>query len=513
MPKRDEDQPGICYLVGAGPGAPGLLTLRAKEVLEMADVVVYDYLCGAAIVAMAPESAERIYAGKQASKHTIPQDELNDLLVKLSGEGKTVVRLKGGDPFLFGRGGEEAQELHAAGVPFEIVPGVTSAIAGPAYAGIPVTHRDHCSQVTFFTGHENPNKDGKPIDYGKIGAAEGTKVVLMGVGQLENITKEMLAAGADPQTPVALIRWATTGRQRTLVGKLDNISARVAKADFKPPAVAVIGGVVKLREELNWIESRPLFGKKVVVTRTRTQAGVLSSKLRALGADVDELPTIRIAPPDDMMAFGQLVQDCHKYAWILFTSPNGVDAFFDLFYKLYHDARSIGGARIAAVGPGTANKIKEYHLAVDLLPDEYVAEGLLAKILETESVDNETFLLVRPAEARDVLGAGLAEKGAIVDQAIAYQTVAETGDPTGAAERFKTDGADLITFASSSAVENFLDLDLPLPERLKIASIGPVTSEALEQAGLDVDIEARQHDIPGLVAAIEDYFVEIEGEH
>lgn len=509
MPEQERDEIGVCYLVGAGPGDPGLLTIRAKKLLENADAVVYDYLCNPEIVAFAPAAAQRIYAGKEASKHTIPQDELNELLVKLCGEGKTVVRLKGGDPFLFGRGGEEAQRLRAAGVAFEIVPGVTSAIAGPAYAGIPVTHREHCSQVTFFTGHENPGKGGKAVDYGKIGAADGTKVMLMGVGQLEVIVTEMLAAGTDPKTPVALVRWATTGRQQTVVGELDNIAARVVTAGFKAPAVAVFGSVVGLREELNWFEGRPLLGRKVVVTRTRKQAGALGARLRALGADIDELPTIRIAPPDDLVAFGQLVQDCHKYAWILFTSPNGVDAFFDIFFKLYGDARSIGGARIAAVGPATAEKVRGYRLAVDLVPDDYVAEGLLAKLVETVDIDNETFLWVRPAEARDVLGKSLAEKGAIVDQAIAYQTVAETGDPTGAVGRFREEGADLITFASSSAVEHFLDLDLPLPERLKIASIGPLTSAALEEAGLDVDIEAQQHDIPGLVAAIEEYFAEL----
>ena len=511
MANSEETKAGICYLVGAGPGDPGLLTLRAKEVLERADVVLYDYLCNSEIIAHAPDDAERIYVGKKAADHAIPQDELNALLVQLSQSGKTVVRLKGGDPFVFGRGGEEAQELRAAGVPFEIVPGISSTVAGPCYAGIPVTHRDHCSQLTIFTGHEDPTKGESSLDYEKIAKADGTKVMLMGVGQLERVTGELLKAGAAGETPVALVRWATTGRQQTLVSDLENVSKRVEETGFKAPAVTVIGGVVGLREELDWFESRPLFGKKIVVTRTRKQAGVLSARLRDLGAEVDEMPTIRIDPPDDMLEFGKLVQDCHTYAWILFTSPNGVDAFFDLFFKLYHDARSIGGAKIAAVGPGTAKKIKEYHLAVDLLPDEYVAEGLLAKLLETESVENETILWVRPAEARDVLGKGLTEAGAIVDEAIAYQTVPETGDPTGAVARFQEDGADVITFASSSAVEHFLDLGLELPERLKIASIGPVTSEALHSAGLDVDIEAEQHDIPGLVAAIENYYRELVG--
>jgi uroporphyrinogen III methyltransferase/synthase len=483
--------------------------LKGKELLGRADVVLYDYLSAPEILDHAPADVERIYVGKKAADHAIPQSELNELLVKLSQEGKTVVRLKGGDPYMFGRGGEEAQELRAAGVPFEVVPGISSTIAGPGYAGIPVTHRDHCSQLTIFTGHEDPTKDESSLDYKKIAEADGTKVMLMGVGQLARVTGELLKEGADPKTPVALVRWATTGRQQTLVSDLENVAKRVEETGFKSPAVTVIGDVVGLREELDWFESRPLFGKKIVVTRTRKQAGQISVQLRSLGADVDEMPTIRIDPPDDLMGFGELVQDCHKYAWIVFTSPNGVDAFFDMFYKLYHDARSIGGARIAAVGPGTAKKIKEYHLAVDLLPDEYVAEGLLKKMLETESFDNEAVLWVRPAEARDVIGAGLSEAGAIVDQAIAYQTFPETGDPTGAVARFRDEGADVITFASSSAVEHFLDLGLELPERLKIASIGPVTSEALQSAGLDVDIEATEHNIPGLVAAIRRYYEEL----
>ena len=394
-------------------------------------------------------------------------------------------------------------------MPFEIVPGISSSVAGPAYAGIPVTHRDHCSQLTIFTGHEDPEKDETVIDYGKIGMAAGTKVMLMGVGQLQNVVSKMLDGGTDPDTPVALVRWATTGSQQTLVGKLQDITDRVQRADFKAPAVAVFGNVVELRSELNWFERRPLFGRKIIVTRTRSQAGVLSARLRNLGASVDELPTIRIDPPEDLKSFGRLVQDSHKYAWIIFTSPNGVDAFFDLFFKLYEDARSIGGARIAAIGPGTAAKVKARNLAVDLLPDEYVAEGLLKKLLDDESVENEMFLLVRPDQARDVIAKGLTEAGAIVDEAIAYQTVGETGDPTGAAARFESEGADVITFTSSSTVEHFLDMGLPIPENLLIASIGPVTSSALRSAGLEIDIEAKESNIPGLVDSIADYFAQL----
>lgn len=510
MSDSDTTKKGICYLVGAGPGDPGLLTLRAKQCLEMSDVVVYDYLCNIDILNHAPVTSERIYAGKKAADHAIPQDELNDLLVKLSLEGKTVVRLKGGDPFVFGRGGEEAQELYESGVPFEIVPGISSSVAGPAYAGIPVTHRDHCSQLTIFTGHEDPTKEDSALDYSKIGSSEGTKVMLMGVGQLAKVTQMMIDGGASPDTPVALIRWATTGNQKTLVGKLDDIADRSEDVGFKAPAVAVFGEVVKLRQTLNWFEGRPLFGKKIVVTRTRSQAGELSARLRCLGADVDEMPTIRIEPPENIKEFAELVQDSHKYSWIIFTSPNGVDSFFDMFFKLYKDARSIGGAKIAVIGPGTQKKVQDYHLSVDLIPDEYVAEGLVKKMLEVGSVENETILLVRPSTARDVISEGLTEAGAIVDEAIAYQTVCESEDPTGAVQRFQAGDTDLITFTSSSTVESFIDMDLPIPDHLIIASIGPITSKTLQSAGLRVDIEAKESNIPGLVSAIEDYFIELE---
>ncbi len=507
-PKNDDTKsPGICYLVGAGPGDLGLVTLRAKECIEIADVVVYDYLCNSAMLKWAKPDAELIYAGKKSKAHTIPQDELNDLLVAKTREGKVVTRLKGGDPLVFGRGGEEAQELRAAGVRFEFVPGISSSIAGPAYAGIPVTHRACTSQLTIFTGHEDPTKAETSIDYAKIAQADGTKVMLMGVERLEVVTKALREGGAAGKTPVALVRWATTGKQETLTGTLADIAAKASEIDFKAPAVCVIGEVVNLREELNWFETRPLFGKRIVVTRTRSQAGVLSQQLGEMGADVYELPTIRIEKPMNMMQFGECVQDCHKYDWIIFTSPNGVDAFFDLFFKLYHDARAMGGARIAAIGPGTAKKVKEYHLAVDLLPDEYVAESLLKALLEESgSVDNLTFLWVKAEKTRDVIGAGLTEAGGIVDEAIAYRTLPETEDVTGGRQRFLEEGADVITFTSASTVESFLDLKLPLPEKLKIASIGPVTSQTLREHGLYVDIEAEEHDIPGLVKAIRNYF-------
>jgi uroporphyrinogen III methyltransferase/synthase len=498
--------PGICILAGAGPGDLGLVTLRAREAVEQAEVIVYDYLCNPAILEWAPPGAEVIYAGKKAGAHTLTQEEITALLIDRTRAGKRVVRLKGGDPFLFGRGGEEAEALAREKLPFEIIPGVSSVSAGPAYAGIPVTHRDHASQLTIFTGHEDPSKPGAAIDYAAIARQPGTKIMLMGIERIGPITQALLAAGADPALPVALIRWATTPRQQTLRGRLDTIAALVAETGFTAPAIAVFGQVVQLRDTLNWFESRPLFGKRIVVTRTRKQAGVLSTGLRALGADVWEIPTIRIEDPVNLLEFGQLVQDSHGYDWIIFTSPNGVDAFFRLFFKLYDDARDIGAARIAAIGPATAARVREFHLKVELQPPEYVAESILKQFQTTGSIENLRFLLVRPEQARDILAPEFTRMGAIVDEAIAYRTVPETADIAGGIERFRSEGADLITFTSSSTVENFLAMKLPWPATLKTASIGPVTSKTMRALGLNVDIEARQHDIPGLIAAIRKHY-------
>lgn len=499
--------PGICYLVGAGPGDLGLVTLRAKECIEMADVVAYDYLVNKQVLAWMKPDAELLYVGKQAANHALPQEEINQLLIRKVLEGKIVTRLKGGDPYVFGRGGEEAQELYAAGCPFEVVPGISSTIAGPAYAGIPVTHRDFNTQLTIFTGHEDPTKEVSSLDFSKIAKADGVKVMLMGVGRMGELTGKLMDNGAAPETPVALIRWATTGRQQTLTGTLATIADLVEKHGFKAPAVCVIGGNVGLRPELNWFENRPLFGKRIVVTRTRNQAGALTKSLKDLGADAYEIPTIRIEKPHDMMAFGELVQDCYKYEWIMFTSPNGVEAFFEMYYKLYKDARDMGPAKMVAIGPGTAKKIQEYRLSVDFQPEKSVAESLVDEFTaHAGSIDNQTILWVRGESARDVVAQKLHEKGAILDEAIAYRTVPETVDLTGGQERFRTEGADVLTFASGSAVDHFMALGLPIAPETKIASIGPVTSAALKKHGLKAHITAQQHDIPGLVKAIAAYF-------
>jgi uroporphyrinogen III methyltransferase / synthase len=495
MPKT-----GKCILAGAGPGDIGLVTLRTKEVVEQADVIVYDYLSNPEVLSWSRPDAEIIYAGKQAGAHTLSQTEINELMLQRAKEGQLVVRLKGGDPFVFGRGAEEAEILAQAGIPFEIVPGITSAIAVPAYAGIPVTQRGVTSSFTVFTGHEDPTKEGSAIDYAALVQSRGTLVMLMGAGRLSKVVGELRVNGGSPTMPVALVRWGTTGRQVTLVGQLQNIEELAL--DIEPPIVAVFGDVVTHRQRLKWFEDRPLFGRRIVVTRTRQQAGALSARLRSLGADVTELPTIKIVPPENLMEFGELVRDSFQYDWVVFTSPNGVTAFFDLFFKLYDDARTLGNARIAAIGPGTAKRVKDFHLAVDLQPEEAVAERLVEAFQQHESVENLKFLLMRAANARDVLPKRLTQLGAIVDEAIAYRTVPETDDMTGARKRFTDEGADLITFTSSSTVENFLALKLPWPQGIKTASIGPITSATMQQGGLKVDVEASQHDIDGLADAI-----------
>jgi uroporphyrinogen III methyltransferase / synthase len=323
---------------------------------------------------------------------------------------------------------------------------------------------------------------------------------------LAAITREMLAHGSRKNLPVALVRLGTLGHQKTIVGTLENIAERASAAGFEAPAVAIFGDVVSLRKDLNWFEKRPLFGKRIVVTRTRKQASGLSSQLRALGADVIQLPTIRIEPPSDLREFAELVQDAHSYDWIVFTSPNGVDSFFEIFFKLYDDAREIGAAKIAAIGPATAQRVKDFRLHVDLQPEEFVAEAVVKEFEKTGGVENLRILMARAEKARDLLPKRLSGMGAIVDEAFAYQTVPETRDVTGAHHRFSTEGADLITFTSSSTVENFLDLKLPWPAGMKVASIGPITSATLRERGLSVDVEAKRHDVAGLIEAIRKFY-------
>jgi uroporphyrinogen III methyltransferase/synthase len=498
----------MVYLVGAGPGDAGLMTLRGAELLARADVVVYDALVNGDLLRLAPAGAEFIFGGKRSGLHAIPQEELNQLLVAKAREGKCVVRLKGGDPYVFGRGGEEAEELASAGISFEVVPGISSSIAGPNYAGIPLTHRDHCSSFSVITGHEDPTKEDVDVDWAQVAKAPGTKVVLMGVTRIAKIAETLIGNGMDAATPVAVIRWATTGRQQSVFGTLKTIAGVVEAAQFKPPAIIVIGDVVNLRGKLNWFEKRPLFGQRIVVTRTREQASQLSKQLLERGADVLEIPVIRTVLPTDRQSVADALLELNSYDWLVFTSPNGASAFFDFFFKAFEDLRDIGGVRIAAVGAATAAKIQEMRLKVDLMPDEYVASKIAEALAKYESIENRKILLLRAEVANKDLPKQLEELGAIVDDVAVYKTVPETEDRTGAAARLTEDGADWITFTSSSTVENFnarFDLKELIAKypNLKFASIGPETTKAIVALGLAPRVEAKQHTIAGLVKAIE----------
>lgn len=498
---------GTVYLVGAGPGDAGLLTLRGAELLGRADVVIYDALVNVELLRLAPPHAERLYAGKRAAAHAIPQEQLNALLVKYARSGKTVIRLKGGDPYIFGRGGEEAEELAASGVPFEVVPGISSTVAAPNYAGIPLTHRGHCSSYQVITGHEDPTKPETSLDWGQIARDAGTKVVLMGVERIGAIARELIAGGLAATTPVAMVRCGTTGGQQTLVGTLENIATQVVATGFSAPAVTVIGSVVNLRDRLNWFEKRPLFGQRIVVTRTRQQASQLSAQLRDLGAEVWELPTIKITAPTNHNPLVEAIAGIGEYDWLVFTSPNGVTEFFSYFFKAYSDLRSIGNVRIAAVGPVTAEKVRELHLVVDVTPAEYLTAKVAKAIHAYENVENLRMLLLRAEVANPGLPKDLEALGAIIDDVACYRTVPETEDLDGTAARLLAEGAEWITFTSSSTVENFharFDLRALLTQfpRIRLVSIGPETTKAIQVLGLKPAVEAAEHTIPGLVKAV-----------
>lgn len=498
---------GTVYLVGAGPGDPGLLTLRGAELLSRADVVIYDGLVNPELLRLAPSSAEIIYGGKRPERQPMSQDELNRLLVAKASQGKTVLRLKGGDPYIFGRGGEEAESLAAARIPFEVVPGISSMAAVPNYAGIPLTHRAHCSSFTVITGHEDPAKEESTIDWAQVAAAPGTKVVMMGLRQLRQIAQTLIRHGMPPATPVAMVRWGTTGRQQSIEGTLDTIADVAERTQFGAPTVTVIGGVVGLREKLNWFEKRPLFGQRIVVTRAKDQAQALSKPLSELGAEVLEIPVIKLAPPENKEDLKDALLGLHEYDWVVFTSPNGVAIFFDYFFKAFDDLRDVGGVRFAAVGPGTAARLRELHLKVDLVPDEALATKIAAAFEAYQSIENLRILLMRAEVANPELPRALEKLGAIVDDVACYQTVAEADDSGEAGARLKEDGADWITFTSGSTVEHF-HARFDLPEllrqhpRMRVASIGPETSKALERLGVKPAVEANPHTIPGLVEAL-----------
>ena len=498
-----EKKLGTVYLVGAGPGDPGLMTLRGRELVARADCLVYDALAPRVMLSWCKPGCELVDVGKRAEKHTLPQGEINALLVQCAERHACTVRLKGGDPYIFGRGGEEAQALHAAGVPFEVVPGVSSAIAGPAYAGIPATHRDCCSQLTVFTGHETPGKEGSALDIPGIATARGTKVVLMGMSRLRSTLQALMQAGQAGDEPAAAIQWATTARQRTVRATVATLADAVEAAELGSPAVVVIGSVVELAPELDWRARLPLAGRRIVVTRTREQASELTFALRELGAEVVEMPTIRLIPPSDKQAFAGAVVDSRHYDWLIFSSPNGVKRFFEAFFAVYEDIRELGGARIAAMGAGTAAELKKYGLMVDVMPKKAVAEELIAefdrKADDFGGVAHATMLWVHAEKARDVIYRELMKRKAIVDECVAYDVAPEAADKAAA---LLADGADVITFTSSSTARHFAQMGLCLPAGCRIASMGPITSAALRELGMPPSIEAELHTIPSLVQAI-----------
>ena len=491
------------YLVGAGPGDAGLLTLRGAELLKRADVVIYDALANPELLRLAPSTAEFISRGKNMA---MPQEEITALIIAKAKAGKTVVRLKGGDPFVFGRGGEEAEALAAEKIPFEIVPGVSSITAVPNYAGIPLTHREHCSSFTVFTGHSDSADGATALRYDQIAKIPGTKVVLMGTEQLDDWTSALIKNGMPPQTPIAIIHRGTTGRQKTVAGTLATISTLAAKGKIVPPALTIIGDVVKLRGKLNWFENRPLFGQRIVVTR-RTEQHHFSARLAELGADVLEVPTIKLVNPTEKDAIVDCLLELNSYDWLVFTSANGVTSFFDIFFRRFQDLRDIGGARIAAVGPATAAKLRELHLQVDLQPEKFTAKDVAAAFKKYQDIENVKMCLLRAEVANKELPQALQEEGAIVDDIAIYKTVSEMEDPTGAGERLLADGADWVTFTSSSTVEHFhARFDLPKLLKkfpgLKLASIGPETSKTIVALGLKPAFEAKEHTTEGLFAGL-----------
>ncbi|HEY8778520.1 MAG TPA: uroporphyrinogen-III C-methyltransferase [Solirubrobacterales bacterium] len=490
---------GVVYLVGAGPGDSSLVTVRALELVSSADLVLYDRLIPDEVLRAARPDTELVYVGKRPGEPTVEQDEIERRMVEAAKAGRSVVRLKGGDPFVFGRGGEEGEALAAAGVPFEVVPGVTAGVAAPAYAGIPVTHRDDASAVAFVTGHEDPEKPASALDWDALAAFPGTLVLYMGVKRLAENTAALIAAGRDPKQPAAAIERGTMPGQRTVTATLGDLAEAVEREGIGAPAVIVVGPVVARREALAWLERRPLFGRRVVVTRARAQASGLASSLRGLGAEVVELPAIRIEPRIDSNEVRKAVNDLHSYALVCLTSPNGVRLLFDAMAEAGRDARALANATVAAIGPGTEAELAAHGIHADVVPKEFVAEAL-AEALADVPVKGRPVLVARAAEARDVLPDALRERGAKVDVVTLYETVAEPPDPE-AVEAAQS--ADYLTFTSSSTVRNLVGaLDGRLPEGIRIVSIGPVTSEAARDAGLGVDIEAERHDIDGLIEAL-----------
>ena len=509
---------GKVYLVGAGPGDPQLLTLRGKRCLEQADVVVYDYLANPVLLEHAPERAERIYVGRRDRGRYQDQHDVNHLLIGKAREGKVVVRLKGGDPFVFGRGGEEAEAVAEAGIPFEVVPGVTSAVAVPAYAGIPVTHRTLASTVAFVTGHEDPTKGTSSMEWPRLASADGTLVFLMGMKNLPAIVERLTKDGKAIETPVALIRWGTRSHQRTVVGTLGDIVEKAEQAQMEPPTIIVVGQVVRLRDQLNWYETRPLFGKRVLVTRAREQAGELSTLLAEHGAEPVEYPVIQTVPPETWHEVDTALADLSRYHWLVFTSVNGIRPFMERLKSNGQDARALSGLRIGCIGPRTAEELARYGLNADLIPAQFQAEGLIAAMTEA-GVSGRRVLIARAAVAREILPDQLRAVGADVRVVTVYRTIR----PISAVERLRDQLArrdlHVMTFASSSTVRNFCAIfesreDLrTLTAGAAVACIGPITAQTAEEEGLPVTIMAKENTIPALVDAIVHYFHHLSSTH
>lgn len=503
---------GFVYLIGAGPGDPGLFTIKGAKVLARADVVVYDRLIGQEILDYANKDAELIYVGKASSNHAMPQDEINQLLVRKAQEGKIVARLKGGDPFVFGRGGEEALYIHEHGLQFAIVPGITSAVSVPAYAGIPVTHRDATSSFAVITGHEKPGKAISSIQWDKISTGVGTLVFLMGVENLAFIVSHLLEGGRRPDTPVALIRRGTFPDQEVLSGTLDNIVDKVHQADFKPPAIIIVGETVNLRSELKWRENNPLWGAKILVTRARAQASTLVELIRDRGGEVLEFPTIEIVPESDLSQLYAAFKAIGNYRWIIFTSVNAVDIFFQELGRQDIDIRELQGIKIGAIGPATAARLVRLGLRVDLIPDEYRAEGIVSKLRDLIK-PGEGVLLPRARGAREILPRSLSEMGAVVHEVMLYQAAVAKINPK-QVDEIRKGQLNYITFTSSSTVANFVKIMgeeyiTDFNHRVKVACIGPITAQTARESGFSVDIVPDRYTIEALLdAIIKDYETE-----
>lgn len=504
---------GMVYLVGAGPGDYRLITMKGVACLRQADVVVYDRLADERILQWAPAAAERIYVGKASSHHTMKQEDISALLVEKAQEGKTVVRLKGGDPFVFGRGGEEGMLLAQHGLPFEIVPGVTSAISVPAYAGIPVTHRAVATSFAVVTGHEDPTKGASNMRWDKLATGVDTLVFLMGIANLPKITQKLMENGRSADTPAAVIRWGTKPEQRVLVTTVGQASADVEKAGLKPPAIFIVGDVVKLRPELRWFDrlsQRPLFGRRVLVTRARSQASQLTEALERLGAEVVEVPAIRLAAPSDgYAAIDAAIASLMDYQWLVFTSANGVAAFFERLAAAGRDARALGYAQVAAIGTATAAKLREYGIRADVVPAEFRAEGVVAA-LKGKLPPHARVLLPRAEVAREALPEGLRALGATVDVAPVYRTEAAEADGAALAAELAAGAYDAVTFTSSSTVKNLVHIlgsSAPLAQ-VKTACIGPVTAKTAQSLGITPSAVAETYTIAGLTEAVAALFKE-----